>query len=67
MALVIQIVGVRIAACDGEDPGTEDVRYCVSDLGRIAGIRDQLGQPINQPKSVAGAGQQQDAPRRNCA
>ena len=47
----IEIVGVLVAAADGEDAGADHVGEAVRDAGRIATIRDQPGQSLSDPEA----------------
>ena len=57
----VEIVGVLIAAGDGEDAGAQDVGHGVPHAARISPIADHRGQPLGQSEAALGGGQQHDA------
>jgi len=62
---IVQVIAVGIAAGDGEDAGAQDVRHGVGDQSRVAMVRDDRGQRIDQAEALIGTRQQQNAARRN--
>ncbi len=58
LAQIVQVVGIRIAAGDGEDAGAQDVRHGVGDPQWIAVIGDDRGQRVDQAKPFVDTGQQ---------
>ncbi len=61
MPQLIQVVGVRVAAGDGEDAGARNIRDGVGDQGGGAVIGNDRGQPVDQAKPLVGTRQQQTA------
>jgi hypothetical protein len=61
LAQIVQIIAIGVAAGDGEDAGAQNVGHDVGDKGRVAVVRDQRGQRIDQAEVFVGTGQQQDA------
>ena len=57
----VEIVGILVAAADGEDAGPDHVGEAVGDAGRIAPVRDQPGQPLGDPEAPFRQRQQHDA------
>jgi len=52
----IKIVAIRVAACDGENPFTQNIDDGMPDLGRIASIRKQRGQRVDHAKALVRTG-----------
>jgi len=61
LAQIVQIVGVGVAAGDGEHATTQDIGHGVGDLCRIAVIGNDRGKCVDQAKPPVGTGQQQNA------
>ena len=61
LAQIVQIVSIRIAAGDGEDTSTQDVRYGLIDLHRVAVVGDHGGRCADEVKALVHAREQQDA------
>jgi hypothetical protein len=59
---MIEVVGVLVAAGDGEDTGAQDVGDAVRDKLPIARVADQPRQPLNDTQAALGRSQQHDAP-----
>ena len=66
-AKTIQVVGILIAAGDGQDAGPQDVGHAVRDEQRVARVRDQRREPIGDPEAALGGSQQHDAAVRGDA
>ena len=60
-AQMIEIVGVLVAAGDGEHAGTQDVGDAVGHEQWIARIGDQPREPVGNPQPTLGRSQQHDA------
>jgi hypothetical protein len=60
-AEVIEVVGVLVAAGDGEHAGTQDVGDAMRHEQRIARVHDQPSKSIGDPYATLGGCQQQDA------
>ena len=60
-AQVVEVVGVLVAAGDGEHAGTQDIGDAVGHEGRVARIGNQRGQPVGNAKATLGGGQEHDA------
>jgi len=58
---MIEVVGVLIAAGDGEQASPQDVGGAVRHQGSIARIGDQPCQPVGDPQASLGSRQQHDA------
>lgn len=56
---MVEVVGIRIAAGNREDAGTQDGSHLVRDRRGAAAIRNQSGQRIHQAQPPVGAGQKQ--------
>src|SRR5580765_2579712 len=56
MAQIVEIVAIGVAACDGENASTQDIRHRMRDLGRVTSVRDQPGQRVDQAKTLVGGG-----------
>jgi hypothetical protein len=54
-AQIIEVIGIRIAAGDGEDAGAQDVFQQVRDTRRLAVIGDHRGQCRTETKPSVGA------------
>src|ERR1017187_9618635 len=61
MAQIVEIVAIGVAACDGEDASTQNIRHRMGDLGWIASVRDQPRQRVDQAKTLVGGGQKENA------
>jgi hypothetical protein len=61
MAQIVEIIAVGVAARDGENAFTQDIRYRMRDLGRITSVGDQPGQRVDQAKTLVGGGQNENA------
>ncbi len=57
----VEIVGVLVAAADGEEARPDHVGEAVGDAGRISAVRDQAGQPFGDPEAPLRQRQQYDA------
>jgi len=51
LAQIIQIVGIRVAASNGEDPGAQSVCHRMCDQVGVAMVGDDCGQCVDQAKS----------------
>ncbi len=60
-AQMVEVVGILVAASDGEHAGAQDVGHAVRHQGRIARIGDQPRQPVSDPQAPLGSRQQHDA------
>ncbi len=58
---MIEVVGVLVAAGDGEDAGAQDVGDAVRDTLRLARVADQRRQPLDDTQAALGGRQQHDA------
>ncbi len=58
---MVEVVGVLVAAGDGEHAGAQDVGDAVRHEQGIARIGNQACQPIGDPQTALGGGQQHDA------
>jgi len=58
---MIEVVGIRVAAGDGEDAGADHVLDRVDDAGRVALIGEEAGEPLGDSETALGQGEQQDA------
>jgi hypothetical protein len=58
-AQIVQIIGIRIAAGDREDPRAQNVAQHVGDLVRITVVGDDRRKRIDQSDLLVGASQQQ--------
>lgn len=47
-AQMVEVVGILVAASDGEDAGAQDVGDAVRDQQRIALVLDQPGEPVRK-------------------
>ena len=56
-----EIVGVLVATGDGQCARTRDVGHAVPAAGRIAIVRDRVGEMRGHPEMPLGTGEQQDA------
>ena len=54
----VEIVGVLVAAADGEDASPDHVGEAVGDPRRIATVGDQQGQPLGDPETLLRQAQQ---------
>src|SRR5271169_2730950 len=61
-AQIIQIISIRVAAGNCEDPSTQNVCHCVRDQIWVAVVRDDRGQRIDQTKPLVGAGSNKTPP-----
>lgn len=61
VAEIVEIVAIGVTACDREDTATEDIGHRMGDLHRIARIREQPGQSVDQAKTLVGGGQKEHA------
>ena len=62
LAQIIQIIGIRVAASDGEDPGTQDVRHRMCAQVGVAMVGDDRSQCVDQAKSSVGTCQSKTPP-----
>ena len=60
-AQMIKIIGVLVAASDGEHAGAQNIGDAVRHEQWIARISNQTCQPISDPQTALGSGQQHDA------
>ena len=60
LAQIVQVIGIGVAARDGEDAFTQHVRHGMGDLGWVPVIRDQRRKRVDQTKTLVGAGHQQN-------
>ena len=60
-AQMIEVVGILVAAGDGEHAGAQDIGDAVRHEQRIARVGDQARQPVRDPQAALGGGQQHDA------
>ena len=58
---MVEIVGVLVAARDGEHAGAQDVGDAVRHEQRIASVGDQPRQSLGNPQAALGGGQQHHA------
>ena len=58
---MIEVVGILVAAGDGEHAGAQDVGDAVRHEQGIARIGNQPCQPVGDPQAALGGGQQHDA------
>ena len=58
---VVEVVGILVATSDGEHAGAQDVGDAVRHEQGIARIGNQPCQPIGNPQTALGSGQQHDA------
>ena len=58
---MIEVVGILVAAGDGEHAGAQDVGDAVRHQQRIARIGDHRRQPVGDPETPLGRGQQHHA------
>jgi hypothetical protein len=49
-----RVVGVRIAACDPEDPLGEQISEVMRDLARLTLVGEAAGEPFGQPELIVG-------------
>src|SRR6202035_5394569 len=56
----IEVVGVFVAAGDGEDAGAQDIGQQMGDPVRITAIRDHSSEPLGDPEPTIGLGEQHD-------
>jgi len=57
----VEIVAVLIAAGDGQDAGPQDIGHAVLDQVRIARVRDQCGQLVDDAQAPLGGGEKHHA------
>ena len=60
-AQVVEVVGILVAASDGEHAGAQNIGDAVRHEQRVARIGNQICQPISDPQTPLGRGQQHDA------
>ena len=60
-AEMVEVVGILVAAGDGEHAGTQDVGDAVRHEQGIAVIGNQPCQPVSDSQAALGGGQQHDA------
>src|SRR4051794_41713222 len=58
---MVEVVGVFVAAGDGENARAQDVVDAVGHQGGVARVRDQLRQPRREPQLPLHRAEQQDA------
>ena len=58
---MVEVVGILVAAGDGEHAGAQDVGDAVRDQQRIALVGDQRGQPVGDAQPPLGSRQQHHA------
>ncbi len=58
---MVEVVGVFVAAGDGQDPGAQDVIDAVRHEQRIARIGNQSRQPVRDPQLALHRAEQHDA------
>jgi hypothetical protein len=58
---MIEVIGVLIAAGDGEDAGAQDVGDAVRDQVRVTWVADQSGKLIGDAQATLRGGQQHHA------
>src|SRR5580693_5102111 len=61
----VEIVGVLIAAGDGEDAGAQDIGQQMGDPVLIAPVRNYLGEPLGDAEPTLSLGEQHDAAIRS--
>jgi hypothetical protein len=66
-AQMVEVVGIFVAAGDGEDAGAQDVIDAVGDKGRVARVRDQPRQLRRDPQAPLHHAEQQHAAIRGDA
>lgn len=59
-AQVVQIVGIGVAAGDGQDAGTQDIRHRMGDPQRVAMVGHQGGQRLHQADPLVETRKQQN-------
>ena len=60
-AQIVEVVGIGVAAGDGEDTATQNVGHCVGDQGLVAVVGNDRGQHVDQAKPLVGIGEQYHA------
>ena len=60
-AQVVEIVGILVAASDGQHACTQDIGHAVRHQQRIAWISDQRGKPVGDPNRLLHLGEQHHA------
>ena len=60
-AQVVEVIGVLVAAGDGQDARAQDVRQRVDDTGGVAGVSDLGRELLRQAEAAFGQREQHDA------